>query len=129
MKKLLLSFCLITALNATIVSAKPETWYGKLAAAPIQIIHSNSYNAASCITTPIALYGAFMYHVCRVHAQDKLKCNPNATIWEHLLAETHPIIPTTLIAALWVGTTYVAGSFNKATSKALMNAFDIPELE
>lgn len=130
MKKLILALSIIVALvSSSPALAKPESWYAKLAAAPLQLTHHNAYTLTGCITTPIALYAAGYLHMVYANL-DKVMCDGSIpTEVKNMIYDTHPLVASGLLVALWAGITYTAGSLTKSNAKALMNVFDIPELK
>lgn len=129
-KKLLLSLSLVAALGTSSdMAAKPETWYGKLAAAPIQFVHHNAYTLNGLVTTPIALYTSGYLYMIYMSLE---KFNTDATIplqVKNMISKTHPAIPAALIAAAWAGITFAGVTLTKSSCKVVMNVFDIPNLE
>ncbi len=130
MKKIVLSLLIITAITvSSTISAQPETWYGKLAATPLQITNHNAYLLTGCVTTPIAVYAACFLHMLYSNL-DKVRCDESITPEiKNMIIKTNPAIPAIALAAAYAGVTFVGGALTKSSTKALMNAFDIPELK
>jgi hypothetical protein len=122
MKKILLSLALATTVGTSSdIFAKPETWYGKLAASPIQFVHHNAYTLNGLITIPIVLSSSsFFYILC---TSDDIPLEAR-----NIIPKLHPAVPATMIAAIWAGMTLVGGTLTKSSCKVIMNLFDIPDL-
>lgn len=128
-KKLLLSLLIISLSAASTASAKPESWYAKLAAIPLQVTHKNAYILTGIITTPIAAYAGLYLNMIYCNL-DRVQCDSNMPQEvANMILRNPPLVPALLLAAAWAGITFTAGSLTKSTSKAFMNAFDIPEIK
>lgn len=131
MKKLLfLSLPLaITLSTGASLSAQPTSWYGKLAATPIQLVHHNAYVVAGCVTTPLALLGAAALITVYSNPEQMARLAAEYDVVANILTNNNPALFYTALAGTWAGLTYTGGKVIKSVSKSIMNVFDIPELE